>query len=64
MFILHQILPQWRKSNKKSQGERMNTFQPQTEKEAEEALKHDYDFEDRRTMKELKRDLRTCLTRM
>lgn len=42
----------------------MNKFQPMTEKEAEEALKYDYEFEDRRTMKELKEDLRKCLVRM
>ena len=41
----------------------MNTFQPRTEKEAEEACRYD-EFEDRRTMKELKEDLKTCISRM
>lgn len=42
----------------------MNTFQPKTEKEAEEACRYDYEFEDRRTMKELKEDLKTIIARM
>jgi len=42
----------------------MNEFQPMTEKEAQEALKYDYEFEERRTMSELKSDLKKCLARM
>lgn len=40
------------------------TYQPKTEKEAEEALKYDYEYDDPRTTEELKRDLKTLLARM
>lgn len=41
-----------------------HTYQPKSEKEAEEALKYDYDYEDLRTTEELKSDLKKILARM
>ena len=64
MFILYQILPQWHQDNQTNKSENMNEFQPLTEKEAEEALRYEFDFEDRRTMRELKEDLKSILGRM
>lgn len=40
------------------------TYQPKSEKEAEEACKYDYDYEDLRTTDELKSDLRKAIARM
>jgi len=39
-------------------------YQPMGEKEAEEASRYDYEYDDLRTTKELKRDLLNCLARM
>lgn len=68
MFILHQILSQRGTDNQKNKGEKMVTvprkYQPMSEKEAEEACKYDYEYDDPRTTKELKRDLLKCLARM